>query len=212
MLTILTLLTTLAAAPWTDPFVPASEVQSVLPIERWASYWPTPAPVLKAKLFPDELADRPVPPAKPIPIELCDTDPPHAGRLSVTDFLGQWETNELQELTSALTVDLITAAATSQVISNRAGERVVLSALLCQAHQLLVSENTHTTRAGRAWLKAQQDRSQLQLDVLGIQPLACDTYPVTQLIDCLGLVPASKCTANSELAAQVRAAEKLETP
>lgn len=226
MLTILALLATLMAAPWTDPFVPASAPDmnrtSVPPIEQWASYWSTPVsapvpmpilvPVPKAKPLPDELQDRPILQAKSLPVELCDSDPPHAGRLSVADFLSPWEVNRIYALASELTSDLVATAMTSQVISSRAGERVVLSALLCQARQLLGNENTHTTRAGRRFLVAQQDRAQLGLDMFGIQSLACNAFPVVQLMDCLDLVPAPECTTNSELAAQVRAARKLGTP
>jgi hypothetical protein len=169
-------------------------------------------PVPKAKPLPDELQDRPILQAKSLPVELCDSDPPHAGRLSVADFLSPWEVNRIYALASELTSDLVATAMTSQVISSRAGERVVLSALLCQARQLLGNENTHTTRAGRRFLVAQQDRAQLGLDMFGIQSLACNAFPVVQLMDCLDLVPAPECTTNSELAAQVRAARKLGTP
>ena len=211
MLTILALLTALTAGPGTDPWQPVDPrvYWSVAPLERWASYWPSPAPVLKAKSLPSELQDRPVPKAKLLPVELRDVDSARAGRLSAADFLNSWEVDKIRALSSTLAADLIAAAATSQVISSRAGERVVLSALLCQAHSLLVSEDTHTTHTGRMRLLAQQDHAQFALDVLAIQPLTCDAYPVKRLVQCLDIVPVPECTTNDELAAQVRASEKL---
>ena len=192
-----------AATPWADPFDPAS-----LPPERWAAYWPVhTAPPAPLKLTPPLKA-------KTIPADLSDTkSSPRFVLLTKADFLASAaELDETHAMAVALAADLVTAVATDAVITSRAGQRVVLSALLCEARALLISEDTHTTHAGRMWLIARQDRARLALDVLAIQPLACDAYPVERLVGCLGLLPGPECTTDADLAAQVRAAERLGTP
>jgi hypothetical protein len=95
MLTIIALLTTFAASTWADPFAPADDVRwTVPPIDRWASYWPTHT----ASKAP---APAPIPQAKPAPIELHYTDPPHAGRLTTADFLSQAEAEKIHTLARA---------------------------------------------------------------------------------------------------------------
>ena len=98
--------------------------------------------------------------------------------------------------------------AADQVLATRAGQRLVLSALLCDATQLLVAPG-RTTRAARDRLRSQAESAQLRLDVLALTPLACDAYPVERLVGCMGILPAAACTEDDELAAQVLAAERL---
>jgi len=203
MITTFALLATLLTADtgadsWADPFAPpAPDVRwTVAPPDRWAAYWPVhtapPAPLkltppLKAKTMPDFVL------------------------LTKADFLASAaELDETHAMAVALADDLVTAVSTNAVITSRAGQRIVLSALLCEARALLISEDTHTTHAGRMRLIARQDRARLALDVLEIQPLACDAYPVKRLDGCLGLLPGPECTTDTDLAAQVRTAEQLE--
>ena len=80
--------------------------------------------------------------------------------------------------------------AADQVLATRAGQRLVLSTLLCEAQQLVVAEG-RTTRAARARLRAQAESAQLRLDVLALTQLACDSYPVERLVGCLGLLPSA---------------------
>jgi len=211
-MTILTLIlaATLAADAgadsWADPFAPpAPDVGwTVAPPDRWAAYWPAhlapPAPLkLKAKAFPSDLSET--------------KSSPRFVVLTKADFLASAaELDETHAMAVALAADLVTAVATDAVITSRAGQRVVLSALLCEARALLISGDTHTTHAGRMRLIARQDRARLALDVLAIQPLACDAYPVERLVGCLGLLPGPECTTDADLAAQVRAAERLAMP
>jgi hypothetical protein len=167
-----------------------------MPLEQWASYWSKPAP-MQAKPSPTEFNDTP---------GMQNHNLPNTGRLTIDEFVSQQEANKVSNMVGVLTANLISAADTYQVIASRDGERVVLSALLCQAQQRL--QNTHVTRIDRMQLKTQQDRTQLQLVVLDIQPLACNAPPVTQLLDCLG-PPRLECMTNHELAAEVHAARKL---
>ena len=109
-----------------------------------------------------------------------------------------------------MAADLVTTSATDAVIFSRAGQRIVLSAMLCDASQRLIDPRA----AGQARRRAAHDLDQARerLAVLGIEALACDAYPVARLVGCLGIVPAAECTSNPELAVQVHAAEKLATP
>jgi len=45
-----------------------------------------------------------------------------------------------------------------------------------------------------------------------LAPLACDDVAVVTLLQCLSIYAPAECATDSELAAQARAAERLETP
>ena len=139
--------------------------------------------------------------------------PPTAGKMLAADFLDKPKRDsgvdapnpgDIRRMAAALQAEM----AADQVLTTRAGQRLVLTALLCEATQLLVAEG-RTTRAARDRLHAQAERSQLRLDVLAMQPLACDAWPVERLIGCLGILPQAACIDDDGLAALVRAAERL---
>ena len=109
----------------------------------------------------------------------------------------------------ALMADFDEQLAADAVLASRSGQRLVLSALLCEATSLLTSEDTHTTAAGRMRLVAQAETARERLAVLEIQPLACDAWPVARLVQCLDILPSISCTEDDVLQAQVATAERL---
>jgi hypothetical protein len=109
----------------------------------------------------------------------------------------------------ALMADFDAQIAADAVLSSRSGQRLVLSALLCEATELLTSADTHTTSAGRLRLAGQAESARVRLTVLNIEPLACDAWPVARLVQCLGLLPSLACSEDDVLAAQVATAERL---
>ena len=105
------------------------------------------------------------------------------------------------------------------MLATRAGQRLVLSALLCEAVQrksdtgdklevLLTADVLAADK--RADRDIESDRERLA--VLGITPLACDAYPVERIVQCFSLLPSASCTEDDDLAAQVHVAERLATP
>jgi hypothetical protein len=126
---------------------------------------------------------------------------------------------EARETATALQADLAADLAADAVLATRAGQRLVLSALLCEAVQrksdtgdklevLLTADVLAADK--RADRDIESDRERLA--VLGITPLACDAYPVERIVQCFSLLPSASCTEDDDLADQVHAAEKLATP
>ena len=205
MLTTLLLLSaTLAAdagAPWTDPFDPAT----------WASYWPEHSPAPAVTL-----------PPKPIPATM-DSAALHAGPWARADFIDPPDARPLDpDAARAMAAALAQAAAEAEqvdaLLATRQGQRIVNSAILCRVVVDLTAEGQSTTVARRRLAvlgeaaASRMEHARIALDVLAIQPLACDAYPVERLVGCLGLLPGPECTTDADLAAQVRAAERLGTP
>ena len=192
MLTTLLLVSTLAGPPaaWADPFVP--------PVERFASYWPTRA----AKAKP-----APVPSTRLTRADFVEVPKPRA--LTASEARAQAE---------ALASDLAADVATYLVLTDKRDRAVVLSAMLCESRQR-AEDAAAKNRSGTldrplalAYVRAVEarDAAELRLAVLGQEPLACGLWPVERLTACLGLLPATECAADEALAAQVRAAERLE--
>ena len=109
----------------------------------------------------------------------------------------------------ALMADFDAQIAADAVLSSRSGQRLVLSALLCEATELLTSADTHTTSAGRLRLAEQAESARVRLTVLNIEPLACNAWPVARLVQCLGILPSLACSEDDVLAAQVATAERI---
>jgi len=112
--------------------------------------------------------------------------------------------DDVRETAAALQSDLEADA----VLATRAGQRLVLSALLCQSVELLTAEGKSTVTARRR-LAAIGVEATERLEHAHITPLSCDSYPVARLVACLGLTPPAACTEDDELVAQVRASERL---
>ena len=123
---------------------------------------------------------------------------------------------QARETAAALQAGMDAALATDAVLSTRAGQRLVLSALMCEALQRKADvgdqlELRLTADVLTADKRADRDieRARERLAVLAIQPLACDTWAVGRVVNCLSLLPSVACTEDDELAAQVAAATKL---
>ncbi len=124
---------------------------------------------------------------------------------------------QARETAAALQEEMDADLAADAVLATRAGQRLVLSALLCEAaqrksdvgDQLELQLTTDLLVADKR-ADADIDRARERLAVLAIQPLACDTWAVGRVVNCLSLLPSVACTEDEALAAQVRAAERLE--
>jgi len=221
MMTILALLTTLTTVPWVDPWQPVdlSIRWPTTPPERWASYWPVrtmPTSIPPAKPTPWLIYPIPIPPAKPVPRELQESSTSRAGHLDTTDFLSQQEADKLHILTAILANDLVATTATHQVLATSTGQRLILSALLCEAQQRKRDLDDLLTRGGNQAFVARQVQiatererwAQIGLS-MGLRPLACNTAPVSKLVQCLSIYASSECTTDVDLEAQMRAAERL---
>ena len=198
MLTTLLLLSaTLAAdagAPWTDPFDPAT----------WASYWPEHSPAPAVTL-----------PPKPIPATM-DSAALHAGPWARADFIDPPDARPLDpDAARAMAAALAQAAAEAEqvdaLLATRQGQRIVNSAILCRVVVDLTAEG-QSTMAARRRLAVLGEAATARMEQARITPLACDVYPVERLVGCLGLLPGPECTADADLAVQVRAAERLGAP
>ena len=190
----LLLVSTLAGPPadWSDPFVP--------PVERFASYWPTHTQA-----------------QKPAPL------PPH--RLTRADFVEPSKPRaltraEARELAAAMTDELVAEAEVHAVLISKRSRAVVASGMLCEAHKRKAAAAQRNSLGildqslALAYVHAVStiETAELDLSVLGVQPLACWLGPVADVAECLGNTPPTKCVTNPELAAMVRAAGKLGAP
>lgn len=198
MLTTLLLVSTLAGPPadWSDPFVP-------VPVERFAAYWsahvvpkpatpaPKPAPLPPRKLTLSDFADAP----KPHPLTRA----------------------EARELAAAMTDELVAEAEVHAVLISKRSRAVVASGMLCEAHKRKAAAAQRNSLGildqslALAYVHAVStiETAELDLSVLGVQPLACWLGPVADVAECLGDTPPAKCVNNTELAAQIRAAGKI---
>ena len=119
------------------------------------------------------------------------------------------------EMQAAMDAEL----AVDAVLATRAGQRLVLSALLCEAIQrkndcgdkLEIILHDDVLAADK---RADKDIKRARDGLVGraIVPLRCDVYPVERIVNCLSLLPSASCTEDDELAVQVRAAERLAAP
>jgi hypothetical protein len=99
--------------------------------------------------------------------------------------------------------------AVDALLATRQGQRIVNSALLCRSVEDLLAEG-QSTAAARRRLAAVGVAATGRLEAARIAPLDCGAWPVERLTQCLGLLPSAACTEDDELAAQVRAAMRLE--
>ena len=114
-------------------------------------------------------------------------------------------------LAAALARDMEAQARADALLATRAGQRLVNSAILCQVVAALMAEGRSTTTARRR-LAVIGEAATARMERARIVPLACDAYPVERLVGCLGLLPGPECTTDADMAAQVRAAERLGSP
>jgi hypothetical protein len=127
-----------------------------------------------------------------------------AGALTPADFADPLQPDAARSMVAALSAE----QAVDQLLYTRAGQRLINSALLCQATELLTAPGPSAATARRRLAVigvAATDRLERQR----ITPLACDAWPVARLIACLGLLPGPECSTDAELVTQVSAAERL---
>ena len=217
MMTTLAFALLLAGPPvdWSDPFVPAAP-----PVDRWAAYWPAHAvdrvvacpPTMSAangRCWTTPAATKPVPPLPAHRLTRADfTDAPKPRALTATDARAQAE---------AMNAELAADAAVYLVLSNKRDRAVVLSAMLCEARERrdAAAEKNRSGTLDRplalAYVHAVEtvEAAELRLAVLDVQPLSCNLWPVARVVQCLSIAPPIECESNAELAAQVRAADRL---
>jgi hypothetical protein len=143
-----------------------------------------------------------------------------AGHLTTADFLESAERlDHAATMAGTLEADFDRETAADQVLSTPQGQALVLSTLLCEARQTKRGLTDLLERGGERGYVAQQMRiaaarerkARLGLS-MGLAPLACDDVAVVTLLQCLSIYAPAECATDSELAAQARAAERLETP
>ena len=165
-------------------------------VTTWASYWP-------AKIAP----------AKPVAAK-----PLHAPLLSQHMVMMETDPAQARATAAALQAEMDAATAADAVLATRAGQRLIYSAVLCEA-QLRKSQTEDKLELAivapvlAADANAGRDivRAKLRLQKAGIVPLACNLGPVAVIVDCLNsIVPSQACVDDDELAAQVAAAERLQ--
>ena len=171
----------------------------------WASYWPTtqaPVRIEPAKTEP-----------KPVAVQSLET----LDLMAFAKLPVRVDPAQVHETAAALQSEMLAANAADAVMSTRAGQRLVLSALLCEAIlrksqtedklevSLVAPVLAADANAGRDIVRAKQ-----RLQKAAILPLACNLGPVDAIVECLNsLLPSVSCTESDELAAQVRAAGKI---
>lgn len=136
-------------------------------------------------------------PAKPVPLAFSDL-------------------SAIRETATAMADDLAAEVAVHLVLADRGQQRVVVSAMLCEARQRAVDTesalaNGLTRPLARAAIRAAQDvaSAQKRLLALDVVPMACGHRDVERIINCLGLMPSQACVDDDELAAQLAAAARL---
>ena len=140
-----------------------------------------------------------------------------AGALTSMDFADQPDVPQLDRdaaaaMAVALERDFEASVEVDLLLATRAGQRVVNSAILCRAVADLTAEGRSTSTARRR-LAIIGEAATARMERARITPLACNSYPVERLVNCLGLLPSVECTEVDELATQVRAATRLtDTP
>lgn len=97
-----------------------------------------------------------------------------------------------------------------EALATRQGQRIIYSALRCYSDALLASPGPITFSAYRRVVRV-NTMSVDRLERAQIVPLACDAWPVERLVQCLGILPAPECSADPDLALQVKVATRLET-
>ena len=114
-------------------------------------------------------------------------------------------------MAEALAREMEQSAQVEALLGTRAGQRIVNSAILCRVVSDLTAEGRSTVVARRR-LAVVGEAATARLERARITPLACDAWPVERLVGCLGLLPGPECTTDADMAAQVRAAERLGSP
>lgn len=138
-------------------------------------------------------------------------EPP--ARLVMSDFMGGSDT-----LDDGDASDTLDAAVVDALVSSRDGQRLALSTLLCEARQYredvqdrLILQSDAALKAEATRTDARIARTKAKLNSLGLEPLECDAVAVTRLVECRTLVAPAECTADEDLAAQVRAVAQVAT-
>ena len=123
---------------------------------------------------------------------------------------------QARETAAALQAEMDAEAAVDAVLSDPAQQRVVVSAMLCEARGRQRDTEAALARGlskplARAAIRAAQDvtAAETRLLVLGIVPMSCGHRDVERLVDCLSPAPETWCSLNTQIAVLVRAAEKL---
>ena len=138
--------------------------------------------------------------------------------LSMSDFVNQLPKyrTEVRHSAAAMAQDLDA----EQFLSDPRQEKVILSAMLCEAQQRKVDVEDFIVKMGltkslaRASLRADKDvqsaRESLQImNVDGGKPFPCGHREVQKIVECLGATAPAWCQVNTYVEAEVLAAEKI---
>jgi tetratricopeptide (TPR) repeat protein len=157
-------------------------------------------------------------PAEPRKAVQKPSDPTHSKPWSAQEssFLDDWDLDQKPQSALALQIAFENECAIDGALSTRFGQRLVLSAMLCES-QLRKKEIGDQLQNGPTWPLMTADRkagadvikARERLTILDIVPLQCDVWPVERIVQCMGLLPSISCTEDDELSAQVHAFEKL---
>ena len=137
-----------------------------------------------------------------------------AGPLAMTDFVDspQADRDDVHFSAAAMSLDLDADA----LLSRPDQQRIVLSAMLCEARQRLADTETAlaaglTRPLARAAIRADQEAraAALRLQVMALRPMACGHREVQRVAECLAPAAPAWCSANPDVAAQVVAAERI---
>lgn len=143
------------------------------------------------------------------PLAPADFFEPNQPKAKPAPYLASAEGLEWWALEQDWAETVAKAAPLVEVMSSRQNQRIIYSALLCHAVQLLTADD-HSTTTARKRLIAIGLLATERLEKARIVPLACGLYPVERLVNCLSLLPGPECSADTDLAAQYAAATRLE--
>ena len=135
-----------------------------------------------------------------------------AGPLTHADFADQSAVDAARQIARAGLADL----EADVILADSVQQRVLLSAMLCEAQQRAADTEAALARGltkilARAALRASADvdSAQLRLAVLRLAPLSCSASDVDLMTQCLGPVAPVSCESDDHMAAVSVAAERL---
>jgi hypothetical protein len=137
-----------------------------------------------------------------------------AGPLAMADFVDSpaVDRDDVRFSAAAMSLDLDADA----LLSRPDQQRIVLSAMLCEARQRLADTELAlaaglTRPLARAAIRADQEAraASLRLQVMALCPMACGHREVQRVAECLAPAAPAWCSANPDVAAQVVAAERI---
>ena len=160
----------------------------------------------------DPFVPHPVPAAKLDPYAAEELPQEHAGKLMAADFLSERETADLVTLAHQMEIEL----AADVLLGQPDQQRVILSAVLCEAQQRKADTEARiaqglTKPLARAAVKAAKDieDAQTKLAVLGLDPYACTYSDVVDLLNCMDPAAPAWCAVDQRMAARLTAAERI---